>query len=104
MPEARTDFEESVKMNAGNCDSIRYLAIIDAAERQWPIAVSRFTAAANCYSRAIAALETELAERQADTSGLFAGQIPALVADIAEAKSLRDTSVHNADVATRNVK
>jgi tetratricopeptide (TPR) repeat protein len=102
VPEARADFEESVKMNAANCDSIRYLGIIDAVERQWRVAVARFNAAASCYTGAIAALETELAEKQADTSGLYAGQIPGLVAEIAEAKSLLDLSNHNADVAAKN--
>ena len=104
VPEARTDFEESVKMNGANCDSIRYLGIIDAAERRWPVAVARFTAAAACYKAAIADLEGELAEKQADTSGLFAGQIPGLVAEIAEARNLLDASTHNAEIAARNVR
>ncbi|HTL03599.1 MAG TPA: hypothetical protein VL243_15285 [Vicinamibacterales bacterium] len=102
VPEARADFENSVQMNAGNCDSIRYLGIIDGAERKWPVAVARFTAAASCYARAIAALEEELAKKQADTSGLYAIQIAGIVADIAQAKALRETSTHNAEVAAKN--
>jgi len=102
VDEARADFENSVQMNASNCDSIRYLGIIDSAERKWPVAVARFTAAASCYARAISALEQELAKKQADASGLYAIQIAGIVADIAEAKALRETSTHNADVAAKN--
>jgi tetratricopeptide (TPR) repeat protein len=104
VAEARTDFENSVQMNAQNCDSIRYLAILDAAERKWPVAVARFNSAAACYTVAIAQLEQELAEKQKDTSGLYAGQIAALTAELTEAKSLLDVSIHNAEVATRNAK
>ena len=43
--------------------------------------------------------EHELAEKQKDTSGLFAGQIAALTSELAEAKSLLDISSHNAEVA-----
>jgi tetratricopeptide (TPR) repeat protein len=101
VPEARSDFENSVQMNAANCDSIRYIGIIDAAERLWPAAFKRFTTAAGCYGGVIARLESELAEKQADTSGLFAGQIAGLVAEIAEAKALLDASTHNAEVAAK---
>jgi tetratricopeptide (TPR) repeat protein len=104
VDEARADFENSVQMNPQNCDSIRYVGILDAAERKWPAAVARFSSAAGCYTIAIAQIEHELAEKQKDTSGLYAGQIAALTAELTEAKSLLDASLHNAEVATKNAK
>src|SRR4030095_12083359 len=88
--EARADFENSVQMNAQNCASIRSWDIVAAAERKCPAAVARFNAAAACYTVTIAQLEHELAEKQKDTSGLFAGQLPALTSPLAEAKSRLD--------------
>ena len=102
VPEARGYFESALKMNAAECDSLRYLGLIDAAERSWQPAAGRFTSAAACYRRAIDAMESELAKKQADTSGLYAGQIAAIAADIAEARGLLEACSHNAEFATRN--
>jgi tetratricopeptide (TPR) repeat protein len=101
ITEARGYFESSVKMNAAECDASRYLGIIDAAERSWRPAAEHFTTAAACYERAIAALEADVAMKQADPSGLYAGQVAAIQADIAEARLLLDASRRNADVAAR---
>jgi tetratricopeptide (TPR) repeat protein len=102
IAEARSDFESSLKMNSAECDASRYLGLIDSAERSWQPAAARFTAAAACYRQAIDALESELAKKQADTSGLYAGQIAGIAADIGEAKALLEASSRNAEVATRN--
>jgi hypothetical protein len=101
-PEARSYFESSLKMNAGDCEALRYLGQLDAAERSWPSAAGRFSAASDCYRHLIERLSSELAEKQADTSGLLAGQIANLLADIVEAKSMEATSAYNAEVSARN--
>ena len=100
--EARGYFESSLKMNAADCDSLRYLGLLDSAERTWPSAVMRFTSASACYRQLIDKLSAQVAEKRADTSGLLAGQVASLESDIAEAKSLLDQTSHNADVSARN--
>ena len=43
IAEARAYFESSLKMNAAECDSIRFIGLIDSAERSWQPAAGRFT-------------------------------------------------------------
>lgn len=100
--EARGYFESSLKMNAGDCDSLRYLGLMDSAERSWPVAATRFTAASACYQQLIDKLSADLAEKQADTSGLAAGQISSLTADITEAQAMLEVTTRNAGVSARN--
>jgi tetratricopeptide (TPR) repeat protein len=100
--EARGYFESSLKMNAGDCESTRYLGHLDVAERRWSPAVTRFSAAAACYQRLIEKMSAELAEKERDNSGLFVGQIAGLFADISEAKAMLELSSYNAEVSARN--
>ena len=100
--EARGYFESSLNMNAADCDSLRYLGLLDSADRAWPSAATRFTSASACYRQLIDKLSAQVAEKRADTSGLLAGQIASLESDIAEARSLVEQTAHNADVSTRN--
>ena len=100
--EARTFFEEALKMNRADCDSERYLGLLDSAERSWKPALGRFSAAASCYEGAIARLQIELAEYEKDITGLSNGLIAAKRVEIREASALRDQSILNASAATRN--
>ena len=49
LGESRTFFEEALNMNRADCDSERYLGLLDSAERRWPDALRRFGVAAKCY-------------------------------------------------------
>jgi tetratricopeptide (TPR) repeat protein len=100
--EARGYFEASLEMNGGDCDSLRYLGLIDSAERRWPPALTRFSAASACYQQLFDKLSADLVEKQADTSGLVAGQIAGLESDIEEAKSQQAVSAKNTAIASRN--
>jgi tetratricopeptide (TPR) repeat protein len=100
--ESRTHFESSLKMNAADCDALRYLGQIDAAEGMWPAAANQFTVAASCYQQTIEHLSAELSEKRADTSGLLESQIAALQVEINDAKVFQDQSEHNAGIASRN--
>ncbi|MBW8885443.1 MAG: hypothetical protein JF612_11880, partial [Planctomycetia bacterium] len=100
--EAKTDFESSVQMDPNACDSLRYLGVMDSAERNWPPAHAHFSTAAGCYQQAIVKMSADVAQKQADTSGLYANQIAALVADIAEARSLQEASTRSAEASARN--
>jgi uncharacterized protein HemY len=46
LVEARGYFEEALKLSAEDCDSLQYLGQLDAAEKKWPAAATRFTSAA----------------------------------------------------------
>jgi tetratricopeptide (TPR) repeat protein len=100
--EARKYFEEALKLNAADCDSERYLGLLDSADRSWKPAVSRFTVAAACYETVVARLRDELAEYEKDITGLSSGLIAAKRVEIQEAVALRDQSMLNVSAATRN--
>lgn len=100
--EARTFFEEALKMNSADCDSERYLGLLDSAELSWKPAAGRFKAAASCYDVIIGRLRTELAELEKDITGLSNGLIAAKRVEIREAETLRDQSIMNVAAATRN--
>lgn len=102
--EARKFFEEALKMNSADCDSERYLGLLDSAERSWKPAVGRFTVAAKCYDVVIGRMYEELGVYEKDITGLSAGLIAAKRVEIREATALRDQSVLNAAAATRNAK
>jgi tetratricopeptide (TPR) repeat protein len=102
LAEARKYFDASLEMNATNCDSLRYLGQIDSIEKNWNSASSHFSRAASCYAQVIARLTSELAEKEADTSGLLVGQVASLRAGIKEAQALQAASIHNAAVAAKN--
>ena len=100
--ESRKYFEEALKLNGADCDSERYLGLLDSADRSWKPAVSRFTVAAACYETVIARLRDELAEYEKDITGLSSGLIAAKRVEIREAVALRDQSMLNVSAATRN--
>ena len=102
--EARKFFEEALKMNRADCDSERYLGLIDSAERSWKPALGRFSTAASCYEGVIVRLQSELATYEKDITGLSSGLIAAKRLEIREAEALRDQSILNAAAATRNTK
>jgi tetratricopeptide (TPR) repeat protein len=102
--DARGFFEEALKMNGADCDSERYLGLLDSAERSWKPASGRFTAAASCYETVITRLKGELAKYETDITGLSNGLITGKRAEIREAEALRDQSLLNATAATRNAK
>ena len=87
--ESRTFFEEALKMNRADCDSERYLGLLDSAERSWKPASGRFTVAASCYEAVIARMENELADYEKDITGLSSGLIAAKRLEIREAAALR---------------
>ena len=101
--EARKYFDEALKLNSADCDSERYLGLLDSADRSWKPAVSRFTVAAACYETVIARLRDELEEYQKDITGLSSGLIAAKRVEIREAAALREQSGLNVDAATRNL-
>jgi tetratricopeptide (TPR) repeat protein len=100
--EARNYFEEALKMNSADCDSERYLGLLDSAELNWKPAVGRFKAAASCYDVVIGRMQTELAELEKDITGLSNGLIAGKRLEIREAQALRDQSILNIAAATRN--
>jgi tetratricopeptide (TPR) repeat protein len=97
--ESRTFFEEALKMNSADCDSQRYLGLLDSAERFWTPASRRFSGAASCYEAVITRMHGELAEYEKDITGLSNGLIAMKRADIQEAETLRVQSVQNAAAA-----
>src|SRR5688572_15060232 len=56
LDESRTFFEEALTMNPADCDSVRYLGLLDSAERSWKPATGRFAAAISCYEAVIGRL------------------------------------------------
>jgi hypothetical protein len=102
LGEARTFFEEALKMNRADCDSERYLGLLDSAEGNWRPASGRFSVAASCYEAVILRLQTELADYEKDITGLSNGLITAKRAEIKEAEALRVQSINNAAAATKN--
>jgi tetratricopeptide (TPR) repeat protein len=104
LDESRTFFEEALKMNPADCDSQRYLGLLDSAGRSWKPALGRFSAAASCYEGVIARLQTELGEYEKDITGLSNGLIAAKRLEIRDAQALRDQSILNASAAARNGK
>jgi tetratricopeptide (TPR) repeat protein len=103
LDEARLYFDSALKMHSGDCDSLRYLGQIDSMERKWPASVGRFTAASACYSQAIVGMTAELAQKEADTSGLMAGHVASLRASIKEAEALQATCSKNAAIVSKNL-
>jgi tetratricopeptide (TPR) repeat protein len=100
--EARRFFEEALKLNSADCDSERYLGLLDSAELSWTPALGRFKAAASCYEGVIGRMQSELADLEKDITGLSNGLIAAKRVEIREAQALRDQSVLNIAAATRN--
>jgi tetratricopeptide (TPR) repeat protein len=100
--ESRKFFEGALQMNRGDCDSVRYLGLLDSAAGSWKPAVGRFSDAAACYDAVIARMRTELAEYEQDITGLSNGLIVAKRAEIAEAGALRAQSAQNASAASKN--
>ncbi len=104
LGESRTFFEEALKMNRADCDSERYLGLLDAAERSWKAATGRFTVAAGCYEAVMAQMQSELAEYEKDITGLSNGLIAAKRIEIRDAEALREQSLANAAAASRNAR
>ncbi len=104
LGESRTFFEDALKMNRADCDSLRYLGLLDSAERIWKPASGRFTAAASCYEAVIAQMQEELATYEKDITGLSSGLIAGKRLEIKEAAALRDQSMLNAAAAARSAK
>lgn len=102
--EARTFFQEALKMNSADCDSERYIGLLDSAEGSWKPAMGRFSVAAKCYDVIISRMQEELAKYEQDITGLSSGLIAAKRTEIREATALRDQSVLNAAAAARNAK
>jgi tetratricopeptide (TPR) repeat protein len=102
--ESRKFFEEALKLNSADCDSERYLGLLDSAERTWKSALTRFGTAAKCYEVVIVRMQEELAEYEKDITGLSSGLIAGKRIEIREARALRDQSLLNAMAATRNAK
>lgn len=102
LGESRTFFEEALTMNQADCDSMRYLGLLDSAERSWRPASGRFAVAASCYEAVILRLQTELAEYEKDITGLSNGLITAKRAEIKEADALRVQSINNAAATSKN--
>jgi tetratricopeptide (TPR) repeat protein len=100
--EARGYFESALTMRRNDCDSMRYLGLIDAFELQWPAAAARFSAGRNCYRDLVEKLSADAAEKEGDTSGLLTAQVARMREDIAEATSLESVCDKNTTVATRN--
>ena len=102
LDESRRFFEEALKMNRADCDSERYLGLLDSAAGSWKPASGRFAVAASCYEAVIVHLQSELAAYEKDMTGLSNGLIAAKRIVIREAEALRDQSILNAAAATRN--
>lgn len=100
--ESRKYFEEALKLNSTDCDSERYIGLLDSAEGSWKPAYGRFSVAAKCYEVVIGRLREELAEYEKDITGLSNGLIAAKRAEITEAEALRLQSINNAAAASRN--
>ena len=104
LGESRDFFEHALGMNRADCDSQRYLGLLDSAERSWKPASGRFTLAASCYEDVITQMQKQLAEYEKDITGLSNGLIAAKRLEIREAGALRDQSSLNAATAARNLK
>jgi tetratricopeptide (TPR) repeat protein len=102
VDESRRYFEEALNMNSADCDSERYLGLLDSAERIWNTALTRFGVAAKCYDVVVGRMQQELAEFEKDITGLSSGLIAGKRVEIREAQALRDQSILNAAAATRN--
>lgn len=100
--DARGFFENALQMNSADCDSARYLGLLDAAEQSWTPAAGRFTAAAACYEMLFGRLQAELAEYEKDITGLSNSLIAGKRAEIKEADALRTQAVHNAAATRKN--
>lgn len=100
--ESRTFFEQALKMNRDDCDSERYLGLLDSAERSWKPASGRFSTAASCYEVVIVRMQSELAVYEKDITGLSNGLIAAKRAEIKETDALRIQSINNAAAASKN--
>jgi tetratricopeptide (TPR) repeat protein len=102
LSESREYFEEALKLNVADCDSQRYLGLIDSTERSWKAAYARFTNAVACYDQALARMTTDLAEHEKDITGLSNALIASLRDEIKEAEGLRAASAANALIAGKN--
>ena len=102
--ESRGFFEQALQMNPADCDSHRYLGLVDSAERAWKAASGRFVRAASCYEGVLTRMRSELAEYEQDITGLSNGLIAAKRAAIREAEALRLQSSENASAAAKNAR
>jgi len=100
--EARGYFESALTMSHNDCDSMRYLGVIDSFELQWPGAVARFSAGRGCYRQLIEKLSADVVEKERDQTGLLAAQVVRMREDIAEATSLESLCDKNVAIATKN--
>jgi tetratricopeptide (TPR) repeat protein len=100
--EARKYFEEALNLNTADCDSERYLGLLDSAERRWPDALRRFGVAAKCYEVVLVRMREELTDYEKDITGLSNSLIAGKRIEIREAQALRDQSLLNAAAAARN--
>ena len=91
-------------MNSADCDSARYLGLLDAAEQKWQPASGRFTAAGKCYEVLIARMQEELAVYEKDITGLSNSLIAGKRGEIKDAEALRAQAEHNAAAATKNAR
>ncbi len=102
--ESRKYFEEALNLNTADCDSERYLGLLDSAELRWRDALSRFGVAAKCYDAVMVRMRDELADYEKDITGLSNSLIAGKRIEIREAQALRDQSLLNAAAAERNSK
>ena len=104
LGESRAFFEEALTMNRADCDSERYLGLLDSTQRSWAPAQTRFSSAASCYEVVIARMRTELADLEKDITGLSNALIAAKRLELQEADALRSQSLLNAATATKNAR
>jgi tetratricopeptide (TPR) repeat protein len=101
--ESRKYFGEALNLNSADCDSERYLGLLDSAEQTWKNALHRFSVAAKCYDVVLVRMREELADYEKDITGLSNSLITGKRVEIREAQALRDQSLLNATAATRNL-
>ncbi len=102
LNESREYFQHALAMNAADCDSQRYLGLIDSTDRAWKSAFTRFADTVACYDRALARMKSDLLEYEQDITGLSNALIASLRAEIKEAEGLRAASDRNASIAAKN--
>jgi tetratricopeptide (TPR) repeat protein len=103
VDESRKYFVEALRLNGADCDSERYLGLLDSAERTWKSALMHFGASVKCYEDVIVRMREELADYEKDITGLSNSLIAGKRVEIREAQALRDQSILNAAAASRNI-
>jgi hypothetical protein len=100
LPDARHHLQSSVEMDGDDCEALLHLGYIDAAERTWMAALSRFRAAAACFGKSAAAASAEVSAPGTDPSigdGVAAGVRTA----VAEALALQAAAHYNGALAAK---